>query len=202
MRFGFQASNNEAKYEALLVGLILAKELKVCHMRVYSDAQLVVYQVNETYRAKEENMVAYLKKAKDLIRSFPSFTIEVILRSKNSYADTLVKLAFTKNAKLLNAISVKFLSEPNINQRPTVIELEREPLWMDPILAYLKTSKLPEDKTKARILRVRVAHYVIYNDKLYRKGNSMSSLRGVTLSEAYYIMREIHEGICENHVGG
>ena len=41
--FGFQASNNEAEYEALLVGLRLAKELRVSHLKVYSDSQLVLY---------------------------------------------------------------------------------------------------------------------------------------------------------------
>ena len=29
LRFGFQASNHEAEYEALIVGLHLAKEMKV-----------------------------------------------------------------------------------------------------------------------------------------------------------------------------
>ena len=75
--FGFQASKNEAKYEALLVGLRLAKELKVSHLKLYSDSQLIVYQVNETYQAKGEKMVVYLEKAKELIRSIPSFTIEI-----------------------------------------------------------------------------------------------------------------------------
>ena len=73
---------------------------------------------------------------------------------------------------------------------------------MDPILAYLKTGELPEDKMEARILRVKAACYVIYDDKLYRNGYSTSLLKYVTPYEADYIMREIHEGICENHVRG
>ena len=52
LHFGFQASNNEAEYEGLLAGLRLAKELKVCNLKVYSDSQLVVYQVNDTYQTK------------------------------------------------------------------------------------------------------------------------------------------------------
>ena len=42
--FRFQ-SNNEVDYEALIVGLKLAKELKVNNLKVYSDSQLVVNQV-------------------------------------------------------------------------------------------------------------------------------------------------------------
>ena len=36
--FGFEALNNEVKYKALLTGLRLAKELKVCNPKVYSDS--------------------------------------------------------------------------------------------------------------------------------------------------------------------
>ena len=41
-RFGFQASNNEAEYEALTTGLHLAKEMKVESLEIYSNSQLVV----------------------------------------------------------------------------------------------------------------------------------------------------------------
>ena len=42
LRFGFEASNNEAEYEALLAGLRVARELKVSSVQCYSDSQLVV----------------------------------------------------------------------------------------------------------------------------------------------------------------
>ena len=62
LRFGFKASNNEAEYEALIAGLELAKEMKVESLDIFSDSQLVVCQINE-YQAREEKMVAYLRKA-------------------------------------------------------------------------------------------------------------------------------------------
>ena len=42
LRFGFQASNNEAEYEAVIVGLNLAHSLEVDQLEVCSDSQLVV----------------------------------------------------------------------------------------------------------------------------------------------------------------
>ena len=42
IRFGFKASNNEAKYETLIVGLHLARELQVRNVKIFSDSQLVV----------------------------------------------------------------------------------------------------------------------------------------------------------------
>ena len=38
---------------------------------------------------------------------------------------------------------------------------------MDPIIIYLKNDELPEGKIESRILRLKVAHYVLYDDKLY-----------------------------------
>ena len=42
LRFGFRASNNEAEYEAIIVGLNLAHSLEVDQLEVCSDSQLVV----------------------------------------------------------------------------------------------------------------------------------------------------------------
>ena len=51
LRFGFKASNKEAEYKALLVGLKLAKKMKVESLDIFSDSQLVVCQINNEYQA-------------------------------------------------------------------------------------------------------------------------------------------------------
>ena len=61
LRLEFLVSNNKAEYEALLAGLWLAKEMRVKQLRIYSESQLVVNQINGDYQAKGENMIAYLK---------------------------------------------------------------------------------------------------------------------------------------------
>lgn len=42
LRLGLKASNNNVEYEALLVGLRLAKVVRVRHLYIFSDSQLVV----------------------------------------------------------------------------------------------------------------------------------------------------------------
>ena len=42
LRFGFQASDNEAEYEAVIAGLSLAHSMEVDQLEVCSDSQLVV----------------------------------------------------------------------------------------------------------------------------------------------------------------
>ena len=40
--FGFNGSNNEAEYKALIVGLRLAHELQVCNVKIFTSSQLVM----------------------------------------------------------------------------------------------------------------------------------------------------------------
>ena len=76
--FGFKASNNEAEYEALIAGLGLAHELQVRNVKIFSDSQLVVNQVNDIYLAKGEKMAVNLDKAKKQLSLFSATSIKVI----------------------------------------------------------------------------------------------------------------------------
>ena len=42
LKFGFQASNNEAEYEAVIVGLNLAHSMEANQLEVGNDSQLLV----------------------------------------------------------------------------------------------------------------------------------------------------------------
>ena len=68
-------------------------------------------------------MAAYLEKAKELIETFLAASIEVIPLSKSTNIDALAKLASTRDAELLDVVSVEFLVEPNIRQQPEIMEL-------------------------------------------------------------------------------
>lgn len=56
LRFRFSSTNNEAKYEALIDGLAIAKEMRVQYLKVHSDSWLVVSHIMNEYEAMEENM--------------------------------------------------------------------------------------------------------------------------------------------------
>ena len=63
--FGFKALNNEVEYGALIASLRLTHELQVHNVKILSDFQLVVNQINDIYLARGEKMAAYLEKAKE-----------------------------------------------------------------------------------------------------------------------------------------
>jgi len=55
-RLGFRASNNEAEYEALLVGMRTILDLGAQEVEFYSDSQLVVSQVQGRFEARDSRM--------------------------------------------------------------------------------------------------------------------------------------------------
>ncbi|GJS97518.1 reverse transcriptase domain-containing protein [Tanacetum coccineum] len=83
LRLNFVNTNNEAKYEALLAGLRIAKRMKVQSLEAKVDSKLVASQINESYVASNNSMVRYLAKANEHIACFKSFSIKNILRNQN-----------------------------------------------------------------------------------------------------------------------
>ena len=83
LRFGFRASNNEAKYEAVIAGLNLAHSMEVDQLEVYSDSQLVVKQIKDSYEARGEKMILYLKKVRELLKKFVRVQVRHLPRAEN-----------------------------------------------------------------------------------------------------------------------
>ena len=84
-------------------------------MKIFSNSLLVVNQVNDIYIARGEKMVTSLDKEKEQLSLFFAASIEVIPQSRNSNADALAKMTSTRDANLLDAVSVEFLAEPSIH---------------------------------------------------------------------------------------
>ena len=83
LRFGFQASNNEAEYEVVIARLNLAYSMEVDQLEVCNDSQLVVKQIEDTYEAKGEKMILYLKKVRELLKKFVLVQVRHIPRAEN-----------------------------------------------------------------------------------------------------------------------
>ncbi|GJX72513.1 reverse transcriptase domain-containing protein [Tanacetum coccineum] len=176
----FDATNNEAEYEALIVGLRIAGQMGVKNLQANVDSRLVANQVNGTYVAKEADMICYLEKVKALASSFKAFTIKQIPRSENKKADALSKIASTSFAHLSKQVLVEELKEKSISEVEVLVVVEEErDTWMTPIFKYLAEETLPTDIKKARAIRRKY----------------------VGPLQANYVLREIHEGSCSMHVG-
>ena len=94
LQFAFKASNNQAEFEALIAGMLLAKEMCAKGLLVKSDSLLVTGQVMGEYQAKDPQMVAYLEYVQVLMEMFEVFELLVhVPREQNARADLLAKLA-------------------------------------------------------------------------------------------------------------
>ncbi|GJR69071.1 reverse transcriptase domain-containing protein [Tanacetum coccineum] len=72
---------------------------------------------------------------------------------------------------------------------------------MTPIFKYLAEGILPADVKKARAIRRKSWRFAVINETLYKKSFLGPWLRCVGPLQAYYILREIHEGSCSMHAG-
>ncbi|XP_074271071.1 uncharacterized protein LOC141594993 [Silene latifolia] len=114
VRGEFKATNNEVEYEALILGLKLALDMKIRHLKVYSDSKLIVNHINDCYEARDSRMMAYLDVAKELTLRFATFNIKQILRDQNVEADALATLGATFKAGAISTLPIVHMLEPSI----------------------------------------------------------------------------------------
>jgi ribonuclease HI len=91
-KLDFPCSNNATEYEAYLVGLAIAYEMGIKHLRVIGDSNLVVCQARGEFSLKEPSLAPYRALAQKLEAKFSTFEIEHAQRNENRYADALATL--------------------------------------------------------------------------------------------------------------
>lgn len=92
------ATNNVAEYMALIRGLEEALLLGKVDVRVTSDSELMVKQINGEYRVKNEGLKPLYLHAKELIAKFKGFEIVHALREENKHADELANRGIDERA--------------------------------------------------------------------------------------------------------
>ncbi|XP_065003984.1 uncharacterized protein LOC135636271 [Musa acuminata AAA Group] len=199
LRFGFQATNNEAEYEALLAGLRLALEMQVNAIHILTDSQLVAEQLSGGYEAREPTMVKYLAEVKRLAFNFSHFMVSRVPRSQNERADELAKLASRSDSK----------AQPEIEELPfhaisvsVISSADTHTTCVQDMLHFKRDGILPADEAAARRIRRMQAWYSEVNERLYKRSFSHPLLRCLGPEEAQTVLTEVHEGICGEHIAG
>jgi ribonuclease HI len=86
-------TNNIAEYKALILGLEAAVERRPKKLHIFLDSELLVKQVDGSYRVKHKNLKPLMGKVRGLLSSLESYTIQHIGRSENKKADELANEA-------------------------------------------------------------------------------------------------------------
>ena len=71
---------------------------------------------------------------------------------------------------------------------------------MNPIWNYLAEGLLPNDPKEASKLKTRSAMFTIYRGALYKRGFFTHVLKCIAGGDTDYLLREVHEGVCGNHI--
>nr|GEU77662.1 hypothetical protein [Tanacetum cinerariifolium] len=180
LRFRFDATNNEAKYKALIAGLWIAEQMGAKNLQVNINSRILANQVNVTCIEKESGMIKYLEKVKALTSTFKKFSIKKVPRGANKNADVLSKMASTSFAHLIKQVLVEELKEKSIDEKEVLAVVEEWSTWMTPIHEYLMEDILLEEKRKARAIRCKA--------RRYRAGSNLGSKCKAKM-EKYYNAR-------------
>ncbi|XP_076945919.1 uncharacterized protein LOC143617155 [Bidens hawaiensis] len=160
---------------------------------------LIAGQMNGSYEAKNDVMALYLSQAKEFILQFASCKFIHIKRSENMSSYALSKLASTNFEHFAKDIRIEVLDHPSAPQHQVMVIQTGVESWMTPILAYLSSGTLPEEKSVAQKIRHKALSYQVQDGLLYRRSFLGSLLGCVDAEDANYLIREIHEGICGLH---
>ena len=93
-----KATNNEAEYRALLLGLELASQLGAREVEVVNDSQLVARQISGEYRVKKADLKPLHARALARLRGFERWQVRSVPREQNELADGLVNEAIDAGA--------------------------------------------------------------------------------------------------------
>ena len=166
VRFELAASNNEAEYEALLLGLKICYEVGAKTLYTFSDSQFIVGQVNGEFEAKDDGMKMYLQQVKEFVKKFDKFTLVHIPRSQNAQADSLAKLASSAETSAACDIIWEVLPNPSINLMVNTID--RSEMWMEPYIKFLRNQTLPRDENQAKVLQKKARWFELHEGTLYK----------------------------------
>ena len=90
-------TNNQAEYQALLLGMKEAKEAGVDELECYLDSELVVKQLKREYKVKDGGLAILFVKAWNQMNDFKKVSFHHVRREQNKLADKLVNEALDEH---------------------------------------------------------------------------------------------------------
>jgi ribonuclease HI len=201
-RLEFQATNNIAEYERVILGLNKAKVLGAKNLVIKTDSQVVAGQVEKEYAAKESELSKYLEIVRGLERRFRGFTLKYIPRAKNGEADELAK-ATANNLPLPADTFYQIqhsLATKGSKTFSEVLLTEFED-WRQPIIDTLNNNYHTKNDAAAERMAARARTYTIIGGQLYKKGVVQPLLKCISQEEGKELLAEIHSGSCGLHIG-
>jgi len=190
LRFEFKTSNNQAEYEALVAGLLLARDMGVENVVCKTDSQLSVGQVHGEYQVKDPLLMRYYHKVLNIMQCFTKAEMKYIPRELNMKADSLSKLASQQRQMQHNSIIQQTLSHPTVNLDECFNIVTSKDDWIKTYIEVIKSQEQgvePDAKTTKKVVS-----FILIGDELYKRGYSMPLLKCLTKEQTEYVIKELH----------
>ena len=110
------ATNNAAEYYALITALDYAAHHGIKSLRVRSDSELLVNQMNGRYRVRSKDLKPLHERAAKLANQLEHFTIEHVPREENREADALANEALDRGGSGSKFFNGKLLAAEDLNK--------------------------------------------------------------------------------------
>ncbi|KAG9458405.1 hypothetical protein H6P81_002913 [Aristolochia fimbriata] len=86
-------SNNEVKYQALLLGLGISVKMQLPQLHIHGDSALVIKQLTGEFEVKKLELEPLWRHAGELLAQIPEASLHHVPRSENGPADALAGIA-------------------------------------------------------------------------------------------------------------
>ena len=150
----FSASKNEADYEAVIAELNLVISISSKKIIIRSNSQLVMGQVNDEYETRDKRMTKYVSLVNLHLGSFIAWLLEHVSRNSNEKGNALAAIAMSLPIKETVLIPVYYLQESSITTSRVNEIYETGPSWMTPIVHYLSSRELPDNRAEDHKIQV------------------------------------------------
>ncbi|RDX91800.1 hypothetical protein CR513_26157, partial [Mucuna pruriens] len=196
-----------AKYEACIMGLLMALEHQAKRLKVYGDSALVIYQLREEWGTQDVKLIPYHDHAQEIMGAFDAISFHDVPREENQMADVLATLSTTIQVNEGQEITIRVQQQSRVaycqylGQDTT--EINPEPWYFD-IKRYLEKGEFPKgaSENNKRMLRRLAIGYLLSGTTLYKRNANMMLLQCVDQQEAEQIIEEVHEGTFGTHANG
>ncbi|XP_059630013.1 uncharacterized protein LOC132272978 [Cornus florida] len=205
-----ECSNNQAEYEALIIGLEILLEMTVKDVHIVGDSSLVINQISEDFRCLNWQLRPFHSLATQLVNQFHNVTLEYRPRAMNKLANDLAQTASgvrVPSGMKERVMKITRRSLPLAETRNQIMEevfatdvaeLDDDD-WRIPYILFLQH---PTSEADQRIKRSAV-DYVLMDGDLYRRSVDDGLLfQCISKFEGLKIMADVHEGICGAHQAG
>jgi ribonuclease HI len=89
VRLEYFYANNQAEYEAIMLGLQILSSMGVKSVKAFGDSLLVVQQIAVVFQYFDGSLNVYLDKCVKIIALFNDFTVQLVFRDENTLTNNL-----------------------------------------------------------------------------------------------------------------